>query len=702
VGWVNQVNDVAEAQERQGYANPQPLDLREFREICELSMMEPQWRYMADKACDYIDGNQLSAADRELAQSRGLPDITANLMAPVINVVLGMEERARLDWRVMADSSDDQDTAEALSVKMKEAERESKADRARSDAYASQIKSGMGWVEIGRNSDPFKYWLRAENIHRREIWWDHRDPSPTLENAQWQIRKKQYDINHLAAFFPGKEELIRAYGAGWDSHWLRAASESLELSQAYDQERTTNFEFEARDPYRKTVMAYEVAYRRWCRGYVIFMDERPIEVDVRNPIHQSLIASGRVKPVLCVYSKVFRSLWVGPHKLVDRPYRHRRLPYIPFFGYREDLTGAPYGLGRSMMPLQDEINARRNKLMALLSGKRVVMDNDALDQNINSISKVLSEISKANGVVVLNKDRQNKDGFAVEHQTDLSTQQMQVMEEAKQSLQQVVGVFNAMLGREQSAQSGVAISGLVEQSNQGLAEINGNYRFSSQEMGQAILDEIRYKIGDQPVQVQVGERSSRRTISLNSPATDPKTGLTVLMNDVQRAQARLALADVPSTPAYRQEQLRMINEVASRAVPPIQAALMPFLIEMTDISNRHDMSDAVRQALKMPPPMSDDQKEQAQVAAEQEAAVQKELQARVLDAQIREAEANATKAEADAVKAQAEAGIKTQDFQYRDAEEQRTQESHEREGKDKDMADINALSELAAAQEAEA
>ena len=70
------------------------------------------------------------------------------------------------------------------------------------------------------------------------------------------------------------------------------------------------------------------------------------------------MGSGKFKPEPAVYRKLRCSIWFGPHLLQDADPGTNKLPYVPFWGFREDLTGVPYGLIRSMMPLQDEVNAR--------------------------------------------------------------------------------------------------------------------------------------------------------------------------------------------------------------------------------------------------------------------------------------------------------------------------------------------------------
>src|SRR3546814_4126953 len=93
-------------------------------------------------------------------------------------------------------------------------------------------------------------------------------------------------------------------------------------------------------------------------------------------MHMAVVASGAVQPRVAVYDKLRVAFYIGPHRMQDLATNRRRFPYIPFFGYREDLTGVPYGLVRAMISPQDEVNARAQRMMWLLSARRTFIDNE--------------------------------------------------------------------------------------------------------------------------------------------------------------------------------------------------------------------------------------------------------------------------------------------------------------------------------------
>jgi hypothetical protein len=658
------------------------LDEARFGDICEEIRQQPNWRSEADKCADYYDDNQLDGETLAELERRGMGPIINNLIKPTVNVVLGMEAKTRSDWRVIADHDRDQEIAEAESAKLHEAERESRADRACSDAYASQIKAGLGWVEVSREPDPFKYPYRVRMVHRREMFWDWRAKEPDLSDARYVVRQKWFDANEVMAFYPEHMDLIRGAAAGWPAEWLQRAKEDVSLMHAFNQEqRSPVSDYEWRNFGRGQVSLYEVRYRQTIRGTVIELpDGRNVELDMKNPVHVAGIARGILRPRPAVYSRWRRSIWLGPHKLDDCPCENDRLSYIPFWGYREDLTGTPYGLIRSMIPMQDEVNARRQKLLWMLSSKRVTVDSDALDQRYNDFSDLVREVARPDAVVVTNPNRRNANAFAVDHQVQLSDQQYQVMMESKAAIQETAGVFNAMMGRDSAATSGLAINSLVEQGSNALAEINDNYRFARRLVGEALLELCVADMVGRQVDVYAGEDGRRKVISLNRPAIDQATGVQYLENDLSRAKTKVALEDVPSTPAYRAQQMTMLSEVLKGMPPEMQAPLMPFYLESTELPKRREMADLVRKVLGIAGPDGEQMDPEKQQMMQQLQMMQQQLQqvAQVGDAKIQELEQAKAQLEARANDRSMEAQIKAAELKLREVESQRAAMTEER------------------------
>lgn len=614
---------------------------------------QPHWRREADRAADYYDGNQLSPEAVEKLRERGQPPLITNIIKPTIDTVLGMEAKSRSDWRVRPEDDEecDDDLAEGLSVKLKHAEIESRADRAVSDAYAAQIKAGLGWVEVAREHDPFKCPYRVRYVHRREVFWDWRAEQPDLSDARYLIRRRWLELEHAIALMPQYATLFRMTTGGW-AGFDPLMEQDSRLVQSWEVERDTRIAaVDWRDIQRMRICLYEIWYRKWVRGYTLTLPNGMVmEADFSNPRHNEAIVAGIAQVKQATFQKVRLAWYTGPHFLYDvpSPYKHNQFPYVPFFGHREDLTNVPYGLIRSMTSPQDEVNARKSKMLWSLNSRRTVADSDAvLDHN-----RAAEQVARPDAYIILNANRKPSSTFRVEPGGELATQQFQVMQEAKQEIAEASGIHKAMQGQQSGATSGIAINGLIEQGMNTLAEINDNFRYARRLVGEMLFELVKQNLCQGPGKVTIGEGSQKKVIVFNQPAMDPDTGQQIIVNNVAKVKAKIVLDDVPSTPTYRMQQLQMLTEITKSLPPQLQGFVIDFVIEATDMPKRHQLADRLRAAVGI----QDPEQQKADAAQQQQAqAMAQDMQHKtfVLDAAERAARIRKLNAEAEKVQGEA-------------------------------------------------
>lgn len=573
---------------------------------------QPAWRAAADKEMDYDAGNQLNSEILLRQREIGMPPAIEPLIGPTLDAVLGMEAKSRTDWRVIPDSDKaDDDIAEALNHKLNQAEKQSGADRACSEAYASQIKVGIGWVEVSKNPDPFKYPYRCKAIHRNEIWWDFLSTEPDLSDARYLIRRRWTERKQAILLFPDKADLIKHASTGWANFDLNGpgmdGGQGTGLAMSSIQERGWSIEEQQwRDQYSRRVCIFEVWYREWVRATVFKMpDGRVVEYNPQNPLHVTALGTGVVRPEQAVISKMRISWWIGPHKLHDgpSPYRHNKFPYVAFWGKREDRTAIPYGLIRGMMFLQDEVNARISQMQWGLSSVRVTRTKGAV---AGTDEQFRSEIGRRDADVILDQAHMAKKGaiFEVERDPTLNQQQFDRLVDAREGIKRTAGVYNAFMGQDGQAKSGIAINGLVEQSTQTLADINDNFKYARSEVGDLMISMLIQEMAGAQQDVLIPGMAIKedKTIRLNVPVIDRETGIQYLDNDVERTKLKVTLNDVPSTPTFRTQQLAAMSEAFKSMPPQYQSIVLPHLLSLMDVPNKQEILEAIKQANLQPTP----------------------------------------------------------------------------------------------------
>lgn len=587
------------------------LTLDELTEIMYEIEEQPYWRNIADKEMDYADGNQLESELLNRMKQIGIPPAVEDMIGPALQSVEGFELQTRTDWRVKAngDTGSD-DVADALNFKLNQAERLSKADKACSDAFRPQISCGIGWVEVKREQDPFKYPYRCVKVHRNEIHWDMKAAENDLSDARWLRRTRWIHPKRLIQAFPQHAELIQTvgrYGASW---WQEAGvmdgGESTGLKNAWlDARSYTISEQHWYNTTSKEINVAEVWYRRWVRVPVLkFGDGRVVEYDSSNMNHDIAIYQGLAHVELANISKIRRSYWLGPHVLFDgpTPYSHHYFPYVPFWGAREDNTNIPYGFVRRMKFSQDSINSGISKLRWGMSVTRVERTKGAVDMTDEQLRR---QVARPDADIVLNANHMAKAGarFEVKRDFELSQQHFQLINDNRAAIERVSNITSGFQGKQGNATSGKQEQLQIEQSNQTLMKIMDNFREARTLIGEMLLSMIVEDMGsrEQTVVIEGDAVREDRTVVINKPEVD-ELGYPYVSNDVQRIRLKVVLDDVPSSTTFREQQLNALSEITKSLSAEIQTAVLPYVMALTDIPFKKDIIESIRQAKQAPTP----------------------------------------------------------------------------------------------------
>lgn len=588
------------------------ISLREYENIVNEIENQPSWRAIADQDMDYADGKQLDSDLLRRQKELGIPPAVENRISPALRSLSGYEAVTRTDWRVTPNGEvEGREVAEAINYKLNQAEKKSKADKACSNAFSAQIACGIGWVEVSRESDPFKYPYRCRAVHRNEIHWDMASEEPDLSDARWLRRQKWLRPERIAQVFPEHAELVYALGKH-GSQWyeldpMMDGGGDTGLQNAWHQGRhSTIAEHRWYNQANKEMCLVELWYRRWVTIYVIKTPNgRVVEYDADNPSHMAAVAYGKAKVLKANVSKVRRSYWLGRHCLYDgeSPYKHSHFPYVPFFGFKENSSGVPFGYVRDMRFPQDSLNSGISKLRWAMSVVRVERTKGAVDMTDAQLRK---QIAKPNSDIVLNHQHMAQQGsrFEVHRDYQLTDQHYQMLQDNRASIVAVSDITQGFMGKSGNATSGRQEQMQIEQSNQSLAVIMDNFRQARTLIGEQLMSLIIEDMGnDEQAVIIAGDAiTPARKVVVNKPETDPETGMVYLSNDIQRTALSVALEDVPSTNAYRGQQLNAMSEAVKSLPPQYQAAVLPFMMSLMDIPKKEQVIEAVKQAQQQQTP----------------------------------------------------------------------------------------------------
>ncbi len=628
------------------YAKKGGMGLFELERLLSDMDNEPQWRQMADKCADYYDHKQADSARIARSQDTGEPLSITNLIQRTINGALGQEAKTRLSWKAEPDTQVFADVSAVLSERLHEMQREARTDMAISEAYSSQLRTGIGWVEVSRDPDPLAYPYRAIAVHRNEVWWDWRAKAPDKSDAKWIVRQRWVDLDEAIVAMPKHRELLEIgtnSGPITDAMARTILTTRDNFESIYNQRRSfSRVEEEWLDnSVRKRVRFYSVYYKSPKTETALAVGTRRVRFNPQNPLHVALMQSGGAKVIKGPSYEIRHAMFAGPFRLFDVALKSRRYPLVPFVCYSADDDRSPYGLVHGMIGPQDEYNERRSRLLWLLKAKQVFVDSDALDEKYNNLVQLAREVMRPDAMFVTNPNRRNPNGLVVNSNLGLQKEQAEVMVDAKQLIQDVPGIYNALLGNNKDGvTSGVALNSLVEQSVMSLGETSDNYRTSRQGCGEIAAELIMEDLQEQNLQVEVGTGKKRRVVVLN---TFNEQGMPV--NHVEDASVKVALGDVPTTPAFKATQQMQLSQMAGQVGndPISKPILVAAMLETSDLENGPAYAKWIRQQTGIPEPdeMDDDDFSKMQEQRRQQQDAQAQMQQAAMAAELKDKQASA-------------------------------------------------------------
>ena len=164
-------------------------------------------------------------------------------------------------------------------------------------------------------------------------------------------------------------------------------------------------------------------------------------------------------------------------------------------------------------------------------------------------------IGRPDADIVLNAAHMQQNGarFKVERDFQATAQQLEQLENARRAIERVNPAAAGAFGRRGTATSGVQEQTQVEQANQSLAYMIGNFKTSRTMVGELLMSMIVQDLGqdEQTIIIEGDAITADRAVTINKPEEDPVTGIPYLSNDLQRTRLLVGLEDVPSSSTFR-------------------------------------------------------------------------------------------------------------------------------------------------------
>ena len=357
---------------------------------------------MAQQARSYYDGDQWTKEEVKILKERGQPIITVNKVSEKVQLLCGMERKARTDAKAYARTPAEEDRADAATQCLRYISDDNEFSVIRSAVFENMLIEGSGGADLGLEDDGAGSCnITITQVPWDRVWYDPHSRSYDYSDARYKGTVIWTDRDALEEMYPGD-----------DAESVIESSFSSTDYQYNDRPETAFWTDSTRSRVRLVQCDWVERGTWWRATYT----------------KSGLLA----KPQKC--------------KFKDRKGKSASgLILQSSYINRENMR---YGMVRGLISLQDEINKRRSKALHLLSVRQVVAEQGA----VQDVDKARREIAKPDGYVEVMPGLK----FEVQESSDLATGQFQLLQHATAEMQ-LSGPNAAMSGTDPRELSGRAI-----------------------------------------------------------------------------------------------------------------------------------------------------------------------------------------------------------------------------------------------------
>jgi hypothetical protein len=611
---------------------------------------QAQWRQEMGEDEAFYDGDQISEEDRAAMELRGQLPITYNVIAPSVNWMLGQERRGRSQPKILARHDQGSRHAEHKTKLMKYVYDQSQGEMAVSHAFRDAVRSGLGWLESGRQPDDEGEPVFMTKESWRNILHDSRAEKLDFSDARFMFRTRWSDLDVAGGIFrkPWQQALIEQSSVESTDYFLGHDDLGDDLMDEREQfEMQSGWASTTGDARRKRVRMIEAWYRMPVETEILLGGEfhgqiyMPGHPGQEQTLMQGAGIASRVKMRMHVAILTAR----GMLHMQPSPYIHNTFPFTPIVGNLKGGTGEPYGIIRNLKDIQTDVNRRAAKALHIVSTNKIVMDEGAVDD----VDELAEEAARPDAIIVKKRGYQ----LDLNADRDLAPAHMELFSRGVLMIQSISGITDENMGRETNATSGKAIYARQDQGTSTTWHYTDNLRYGLRAHGEKMLSLIeQYYTQEKQFRI-TNERGSPDWVKVNDGLPENSIALTradfVVSEDEWKATIRQAQVD---------SLLEVLQQLAPVA-PQLVFALLDLLVEAMDIPSKDAIVTRIRSVTGQEDPDSDPNNADPETIARREAkAMEAEMQRRAAAAEIAGREADASEKEAKAFKAQID-GLKT-------------------------------------------
>jgi hypothetical protein len=524
---------------------------------------QPETWYRKDSMEDYRfyagrqDSNQALAALN--AQDR--PATVFNEIKPKIDMLIGLAAQSKHDPLVEPVGTEDGPLAELMTGVLKHYRRKLNMSRKELEGFEHAVKGGRSLLHFYVNTDnPFKPQISVKRFHGRHFYLDPESQEYDMSDARFLFLESWLGAEELKQRYPDFD--ISQY-QGW------VTGGAIDLPSFFN---------EARDKYRICeCWYYKVEDTVWFQNPLNGQVENLSPAAFKEFVKACkegipLGPNGEKKqfqppePVPGKKKNYYYKIFSGTLTLEEgpSPYKFDGFPDALYGAYRDEDTNAWFGAIRLQKDPQRAINTMRRQLSHLLQTlpKGILVHETGAILNIEEYEK---NSAKPGFHLELAMNGMGK--YKFETQPNISPIYAQYSDVCSQSLKDISGIQNEMMGQETSSRTpGVTVRNRQETNLAVLYTLYDNYKESRINGDKILLKFCQQYTSDGEI-VRILGPEGASLIQINTQLNPEVQGF----NDIRIGEYDIAMSEMNETSTTRQAFAGLLMDYSQNnpgAIPP--------------------------------------------------------------------------------------------------------------------------------------
>lgn len=273
-----------------------------------------------------------------------------------------------------------------------------------------------------------------------------------------------------------------------------------------------------------------------------------------------------------------------------QPYKANLYPFV-CYTINRDLDNQPYGIVKSMVSAQDEVNKRHSKALHYLNSKQVLAEEDAFVD----AEKAKVTLAKPDGVTMLTDGALSQGKVQVIDNTALASTHIQMMDIAKNNILYLAGINPSFVGQSGQYESAKKAGMAIAQAQNSIVPILNKLRIARHQLALITMKLVpEFYVQERIIRIieHNGEYSfmPMNKISLLDDGTAAK------FNDMTNDDVDIIIEDAPRGLNEREEQFAQLMQIQGQTSRPIP---MEILLRYSSIKEKHQLASDLEQYYKL-------------------------------------------------------------------------------------------------------